>query len=1283
LVSGSIALNFVQVTTASVSGGYYVVPLGDLSPGASGVLTYELELSPSFNANTLNPSILVDYTLSAVQQQEIIGTANIEVNQVTINAPSTLATLNTVVSGQGPPGSFVTVYDNYTVLGLVTVPAGGFWQLSVTLLNGTSHVLHAQALTSSNVTLNSNPLNVVYDPSQSQLIQVSMQMSDGTRVSFNPQDGMAQFPYMISYGPTLTFELTFTDSSKVSNVYVFVEGAGFANATLGSDGVFRARVALSWDWGRWYAGLGSIFVGYTVLPFATGNGSLPANPSIDQIFADSPPEFSNATYTLISNSTTHFAGNVTLSNGLVISDDVQITPDVNYTPTASDIEEVNTNGYPVYGFNVSFANSSTEVGYNSTLFVPYSALPPSLVTQLDPPLPVAGQALNGLLLTGNYAINDVNYGKILSVESSINSAFTTWADFNDARSLQLQFDSVHDAIQHQFDCVVGYGTVGQGNALINLEDQLNQLESQAQNYEVFRLLTDIASIPFTWGPSLIFGAITGGFTAKLNGIAQKLASIQQQLIQITGHVCSHATASPHWVYDPSGYVYEGISSNRLANVTASIFYQDPQTGQWVPWDASAYGQQNQEQTDALGRYGWDVPRGTYMVVFQKLGFATAQSMNVNIPPPATGININLMSLTPPAVTGLSALANSGGSSVSIEFSKYMKASLLTQNTISVSMLNGQVLTGIVVPVNPQLDPNGVFLTRETLFTPASPFAAGSSYTVYVSHLVEDYANVTMTSDYVANVTAQTGVGYAVTTSSSAIQLGGVIAGNATTNDPLSTSVQFTWYAPGNQPVSKQSIPTSSGTAQSPLFYPDEVGAWSLQANFTDGNTVFQSESASFVVDVTPPTTALTIGSPKYTDIGGNTYVTSATSFTLSATDEPGGSGVASTAYKTRNATYDSGWIPYTTLFHLTGLNNGVYSIDYNSTDNAGNIEPTTTATVILDNAPPTTSLTIGDPKIVYAGNTYVNSSTPFTLTATDNAGGSGIAITAYRIYNATYDSGWTTYAGTFNLPNALEKGGTYTIAYNSTDNVGNTEQTHTTIITIILHKAKVETNPTLVKITPGQTATFTINVTNLGNVPDTYNLTVTFTDFNGQFRAYPTIIQTSWTLLAKTSSTLDPAQWNTATFTITVPANWAGMEDATYNFTATAKCQADPTVNASALASLVVKASKRSMAEYVGLELQWLQNTINNSNIPAGTKTSLLGILTIDRLLVNQAIQWINQGNAKVANNMLDAARNTLQFFIYVVKAQAGKTIPQANAQTLIQKAQQIQQDIQKAENTP
>jgi parallel beta-helix repeat protein len=226
---------------------------------------------------------------------------------------------------------------------------------------------------------------------------------------------------------------------------------------------------------------------------------------------------------------------------------------------------------------------------------------------------------------------------------------------------------------------------------------------------------------------------------------------------------------------------------------------------------------------------------------------------------------------------------------------------------------------------------------------------------------------------------------------------------------------------------------------------DSDGDGVFEHTFTSDNELTQDEYLIATSDETPPQTQLSISEPKFI-VNNVTYLTSATLIELIAEDNPGGSGVASTAYRIYNASYDSGWITYTEPFYLTvlRLSDGPYQIDYNSTDYAGNVESTNTVTVFLDNTPPTTSLTIGEPKYI-SDTTYVAPDTPFTLKANDNAG-AGIYSMAYRIYNGTYESGWLTYTDPFYLTGLAD--GVYTIEFNSADNLGNTESAKSIQVTL-------------------------------------------------------------------------------------------------------------------------------------------------------------------------------------------------------------------------------------------
>ena len=66
-----------------------------------------------------------------------------------------------------------------------------------------------------------------------------------------------------------------------------------------------------------------------------------------------------------------------------------------------------------------------------------------------------------------------------------------------------------------------------------------------------------------------------------------------------------------------------------------------------------------------------------------------------------------------------------------------------------------------------------------------------------------------------------------------------------------------------------------------------------------------------------------------------------------------------------------------------------------------------------DTIPPTTTKTIGEPQ--YDDGYYVTSKTPFTLTAVDNNGGSGVNYTNYRVWHEDTWSDWKTYEESFTL----------------------------------------------------------------------------------------------------------------------------------------------------------------------------------------------------------------------------------------------------------------------------
>ncbi len=187
--------------------------------------------------------------------------------------------------------------------------------------------------------------------------------------------------------------------------------------------------------------------------------------------------------------------------------------------------------------------------------------------------------------------------------------------------------------------------------------------------------------------------------------------------------------------DPSGYVsdasVEGLP--RLAGVTAVC--EELKGGVWQVWPAAKYGQINPQVTDAEGKYGWDVPVGTYRVVFSKDGYDTHTSENVVVPPPKTDLNPGLVSLdalTTPAIVGVSPAIDADGvainATVTVTFSKPMDPATIDNTSIEL-----YVKGGALVPAAVAYDA----LAQTATLTPAAKLANTTEYEVVVKNTITD------------------------------------------------------------------------------------------------------------------------------------------------------------------------------------------------------------------------------------------------------------------------------------------------------------------------------------------------------------------------------------------------------------------------------------------------------------------------------------------------------------------------------------------------------------------
>jgi hypothetical protein len=219
-------------------------------------------------------------------------------------------------------------------------------------------------------------------------------------------------------------------------------------------------------------------------------------------------------------------------------------------------------------------------------------------------------------------------------------------------------------------------------------------------------------------------------------------------------------------------------------------------------------------------------------------------------------------------------------------------------------------------------------------------------------------------------------------------------------------------------IKVNSVNATSGTPASIALNPGP-NQINVEVTAQDGTVKTYTVTATLIITDTNPPVTTAVYSPS-TSTGWNI---SDIQLTLSATDDI--SGVKMTEYRLNGG----GWNVYAGPILLT--QNGIYTYEFRSTDNAGNVEDTQSIVLKIDKTASVTKYHF-DPIYAYdkSGRPYIQGYTT-TLRATDNVSGSGVNTILYRINGDTwipYSSSFTVYAGV-----------THTVEYYSIDIAGNVE----------------------------------------------------------------------------------------------------------------------------------------------------------------------------------------------------------------------------------------------------
>lgn len=780
LVTGSVLKNGTPVANGSISvaNGLASVSLGNLTAATTYVIRYQVDIAGGYSGGVVPTA--VDTSFVAVgfgaQTAQIPG-AVVNVVAVTIDLPANIQSLEVPVSGRAPANQLVTLTSRGATLGGATASSNGAWKTTIRLPDRGSSADYSITASVTQPASSQVTAGTRFDTATPIVTRACLSQPDPNKprpgdaeYCFDPRRGVAVFPFVFVPNLALRIELTVDRPSLVDEAIVHV-GSKSAVAIKQGDGKLLASVMGDGRGALEIELVGrrdpqTIPLNYLQTLAAQLSPQTPGLSNDEKAILDVlvPGGLTNPTATITSQTATAmsvsvnadpnpsqpFFGQASGTNSVDLSIEQRVV-------TAQDAADVALTGLPFYGVGVQSVTQNGQVGRIVTAYMDLDevgilpqrdgALSPLDVDAITPQNALIGRAASVLKVTWKYFQPNTQEG-VFNLSTTVQSAIasgTAGGKYGELMKLQDSLGGCLSPGKIQF----------YNSSLDSTAEIAAFLDVAGAGLNVVGLL--LAPETFGLGTIALWG-VGYGFGLLSDYLIEKETSRIQEWIREDQAKCQgeaqarrtntnsnyvgrrNKIGDPRWIYDPSGYAYEGAEDIRIPGVTATLLYSANQNGPFEVFDIAPYGQVNPLVTNAEGRYAWDVPEGWWKVYFTKSGYEPAFSRTVQVLPPHFDVHVSMRKTTAPVVASYAASL----SGIDVTFDQPMRTSSISP--VATVSANGQTLTGTWIPVSPKLDANNVPLASTFRFVPTGGVAASTTYTVAIGVNVQDHTGRAMVAD---------------------------------------------------------------------------------------------------------------------------------------------------------------------------------------------------------------------------------------------------------------------------------------------------------------------------------------------------------------------------------------------------------------------------------------------------------------------------------------------------------------------------------------------------------
>ena len=615
VIQNTVKVNDVLSTDFELSGSFLEIPVEN----SGGIVTFSVQAN---NYDEFFSFTGIKYRKSNVELYEMINALNAELEPLSLHMDSETSSNTFAISGIAIPDNDVDIYIDGKKYSSIQGSKAGTYATAITIANMKKHKAYEIKVSSYNAegVAVEQKRKITYIPTTPKLTDFTME-HNGQKYNLSEQKNLKP---IVVFNPSkkFHFEMKFDNSDEIESIYVVSNRSNIKRKMQANwdekSQLFVAEGYFDENNHSYVPGAVSVeYIAKGEVHYINDDVDFSSDEYVNSIV----PQFENAQIEIVKDEQTEFEAKFVLPN----MDNAELNLQRERTQLDDLVTEetlINDGYVKVSSEFIKKNQSKLNLSGSSfeddvLLFIKYAISP------------VTDKIETKIVNLRDKVVEKVTLGTVSPGTIGIISDGLDWVDTVDTwKGYRVD---LNEAKQSVLNSTMSYSDKEQA---VNRIDTVKKMNNGKVAIKMLGSLLSIAGYTVNPAIGMAISAMTLMYDRELNATMLDIKGLSAK-------ESGSAAISFRWAVDPSGYVYNADTKERLSGVTVTLYYKQDENSKATKWEASEYLQQNPLVSAENGEYAWDVPEGLYQVKCEKEGYETSYSDWLPVPPPQLGINIGM------------------------------------------------------------------------------------------------------------------------------------------------------------------------------------------------------------------------------------------------------------------------------------------------------------------------------------------------------------------------------------------------------------------------------------------------------------------------------------------------------------------------------------------------------------------------------------------------------------------------------------------------------------------